>query len=224
MLSMVLKRQSLNPATLLAVWMLVLLLAMNLTLPYGVYAAVIAAIVASTCAPLHFHRLLKRSRWLLLSVALIFLVMTPGVALVSIAGVSAPSADGLRAAIDQIGRLVLALAMLALLLGQMDLNELVAGLRQLLIVLHLPGIDPDRAALRLSLTLHRLEQGSQRTEPQRWQSRFDLDTGIEKLPESISLRVYPFGVLDKLVIAITLIVFITVVVAAQFQPNGGLAL
>ena len=224
MLSMVLKRQSLNPATLLAVWMLVLLLAMNLTLPYGVYAAVIAAIVANTYAPMHFHRLLKRSRWLLLSVALIFLVMTPGVALVSIAGVSAPSADGLRAAIDQIGRLVLALAMLALLLGQMDLNELVAGLRQLLIVLHLPGIDPDRAALRLSLTLHRLEQGSQRTEPQRWQSRFDLDTGIEKLPESISLRVYPFGVLDKLVIAITLIVFITVVVAAQFQPNGGLAL
>ncbi len=224
MLSSAFKRQSLNPATLLAVWILVILLAMNLASPAGVYAAGIAAIVANTYTPFHFHRLLKRSRWLLLSVALIFLFMTPGVALISTFGAFAPSFDGVHAAIDQIGRLVLALALLALLLGHMDLNELVAGLRQLLVMLHLPGFDPDRAALRLSLTLRRLEQGSQRTEPQRWQSRFDIDTGIQKSPESISLRLYPFGTLDKLVIAMALIAFITIVVVAQIQPSGELVL
>lgn len=224
MLSSVFKRHSLNPATLLTVWMLTILLAMNLASPAVVYMAGVAAIVASACVPLHFHRLLKRSRWLLFSVALIFLLMTPGVALVSIAGIPAPSADGLRAAIDQISRLVLSLAMLALLLGHMDLNELVAGLRQLLITLHLPGFDPDRAALRLSLTLRRLEQGSQRANPQRWKSRFDVEAGIENAPESISLRVYPFGTLDKIIIVMALITFIAIVVATQFQPSGGLAL
>lgn len=220
MLSGSFKRQPLSPATLLALWMLVVLLAMNFASPYGIYLSVIVAIVANTYAPSHFHRLLKRSRWLLLSVTLIFIFMTPGVALVSIAGVPAPSADGLRAAIDQFARLVLALAMLALLLSQMDLNELIAGLRQLLMVLHLPGFDHDRAALRLSLTLCRLEQGHQRTKPQYWQSRFEINADIGNAPRSISLRVYPFGTLDKLIIAIALISFVIIVVAGQTLPSG----
>ena len=218
------KLQSLNPATLLAVWMLSILVALHLASPYGIYAAATAAIAANIFSPSQFHRLLRRSRWLLLSVALIFLFMTPGIALFSIAGVPVSSADGLRLAIDQISRLVLALALLALLLGHMDLNKLVTGLRQLLVMLRIPGFDPDRAALRLSLTLRRLEQGEQLTKSQHWQSRFDIDTGIEKAPESIALQVYPFGMIDRLVIAIALIAFIAIVVTTQIQPNGGLAL
>lgn len=220
MLSSSFKSQSLNPATLLALWILAILLAMYLSSRYGVSVALVAGIVANTCARAQFHQLLRRSRWLLLSVAIIFLCMTPGVPLFSIAGIQLPSADGLHAAIDQIGRLILALAMLALLLGQLDQNELIAGLRQLLSMLHLPGFDPDRAALRLCLTLRRIAQGSQVAVPQRWQSRFNIPAVYKETNESIVVQVYPFRTVDKVSIAIAVITCIAIVMLVQTLPSA----
>lgn len=191
---------SLNPATQLGLWMVTGIFALNLEPSISVGVALIVAALAGVYAPLNFVRLLKRSRWLLVSVALVFLLMAPGSGISTVYGLSVPSVEGLRLALDQIGRLVLAMAMLALLLKRMSISELVAGARHFFVLLNLRGFNPDRAALRLVLTLQLLEQDSQRSDSLKWRNLMEMDLSAEEMSADISMSVYPFGWADRLVL------------------------
>lgn len=111
----------------------------------------LAALIA---APSDLHLLLRRSRWLLLTMLVMFGWFTPGTPLPGIPGASQ---EGLLLAADNIARLLIALAALAMLLKALAPPELVAGMRSLLAPIAFLGFPRDRVAVRLALTLREVE-------------------------------------------------------------------
>lgn len=112
------------------------------------------ALVALIAAASDLRLLVRRSRWLLLTMLVMFGWLTPGTPLPAIPGATQ---EGLLLAADYIARLFAALATLALLLKALDPPKLVAGMRSLLAPLALLGLSRDRIAVRLALTLEEVE-------------------------------------------------------------------
>lgn len=111
-------------------------------------------LVALVAATSHMRSLLRRSRWLLLALLLMFGWLTPGTPLPGIPGASQ---EGLLLAAANLVRLLIALSTVALLLRMLSPPELVAGMRSLLAPLALLNISRDRIAVRLALTLSEVE-------------------------------------------------------------------
>jgi energy-coupling factor transporter transmembrane protein EcfT len=101
-----------------------------------------------------FWRMLRRVRWLLISMVLIFAFNTPGEYLPQWPFELAPTYEGLHAGLLQAVRLCMMLAGLALLLATTNRENLMAGFFLLLYPLRLVKLHPERFAARLWLTLH----------------------------------------------------------------------
>jgi len=112
------------------------------------------ALVALLAATSHLHLLLRRSRWLLLTMLVMFGWLTPGTPVPLIPGATQ---EGLLLAADNLARLLIALSIVALILKALSPPELVAGIRSLLAPLALLKISRDRIAVRLALTLNEVE-------------------------------------------------------------------
>lgn len=123
----------------------------GISLYLGCSGLTLAALVA---APSDLHLLLRRSRWLLLTMLVMFGWFTPGTPLPGLPGASQ---EGLLLAADNIARLLIALAALAMLLKALDPPKLVAGMRSLLAPMAMLGFPRDRIAVRLALTLREVE-------------------------------------------------------------------
>ena len=117
----------------------------------GCSGLTLAALIA---APADLFLLLRRSRWLLLTMLVMFGWLTPGTPLAVVPGATR---EGLLLAADAIARLLVALATLALLLRSLDPPQLVAGMRAMLAPIELLGFSRDRIAVRLALTLQEVE-------------------------------------------------------------------
>lgn len=104
--------------------------------------------------------LLRRTRWLMLSLLVILGWSVAGEPLWTSSGLPSPSLEGLRDGLTQVGRLSLVLALVAALLAAMPIGQLIAGGRALFSPARHLGVDIDRAAVRLALVLHYAEQPS----------------------------------------------------------------
>lgn len=157
---------SLHPASLLTTWLAAALLLQWLTGPQLLIPAAIVLPAALRWSKPRLLTLLRRARWLLLSIVLLFSLATPGLVLLHLMGEPGSGLyltitdEGLRQAYTHALRLTLLLALLALLLEKLSLTELIGGLHALLAPL---GSHPyrNRLALRLLLTLEYIEQGRQ---------------------------------------------------------------
>lgn len=105
------------------------------------------------------RNLLKRSRWLLLSLAILFLFLTPGEYLPGIGGDLGLTYEGLWHAGEQLSRLLALLASLALLHQQVGTTGLLTGLYCLLG----PFAWRETTVVRLMLVLEYIEQKQQVT-------------------------------------------------------------
>lgn len=112
------------------------------------------ALAASFAAAVHMRLLLRRSRWLLLTMLAMFGWATPGTPVSFIPGATE---EGLLLAVDNMARLLVALSIVALILKTLSPPELVAGIRSLLAPLGFLKISRDRIAVRLALTLNEVE-------------------------------------------------------------------
>lgn len=151
-------------------------------------ASLVLILAAVITARHHFGLLFRRSRWLLLTLLILFGWLTPGTPLPGIPGASQ---EGLLLAAENLGRLLIALAVVAMLLTALTPAELVAGLRSLLAPLSLLGISRDRIAVRLALTLEEVEASRQgrRDDP-------------EGMAATLSLPAARYGVADFLLIGL----------------------
>lgn len=102
--------------------------------------------------------MLRRARWLLLSLLLIYSYATPGDPALPALGSLSPSLQGLHGGAMQAWRLALLLATLALLLHACSRENLLSGIYILLRPFRPLGLDPERVAVRLWLTLYYAEQ------------------------------------------------------------------
>lgn len=145
----------------------------------------------------HMLLLLRRTRWLLLSIAVLFALATPGVFLLPQLGSLGPTWEGVDLGLAHLLRLVLVLAALALMLQFTPIGELVAGLYGVLRPFSWLGLDRGRVAVRLMLVLRYIEQAPRGGSWREW-----LD-GAEIAADAETVRIprLPFAPADYAVLA-----------------------
>lgn len=149
---------SLHPASLILIWLAFALCIPWLRLADLAVIALLAAIPLLRRRSLEFRKLLRRTRWLLLSLVLVYAFATPGEALLPAWGNYGPSREGLLSGGQQALRLLCLLATLALLLDALPRARILAGLYLLLKPFASLGVNIDRIAVRVWLTLYYAEQ------------------------------------------------------------------
>lgn len=105
-----------------------------------------------------FVKMLRRSKWLLLTLLLIFSFSTPGEFVHGWPIDFAPTYEGLEAGAMQLIRLVIMLSGLSVLLESTGRDGLVAGIYVLLRPLGVLGLPVERFTVRLWLTLNYVER------------------------------------------------------------------
>lgn len=98
-------------------------------------------------------RMLRRNRVLLLSILILYALMTPGEVLFAFFDVVEITREGLLSGGQQALRLLTLLAALVWLLGTLSAQDMLRGMLHLLYPLQRLGLDARRIAIRLALTL-----------------------------------------------------------------------
>jgi energy-coupling factor transporter transmembrane protein EcfT len=181
-------------------WVLLALLAQRLQpLTLLVLNGILFALALRLCAK-QLLSLLRRTRWILFSLLLIYAYTTPGTALWPQLGIVSPTREGVLDGLLQLGRLLSVLSGLAILLALLPQAQLVSGLYTLAYPLRWFGLSRERIAVRLALTLEHAESAMRDTAKD-WRSTI----GAALQPstngaEHIELRLHAFGVVDVLLL------------------------
>jgi energy-coupling factor transport system permease protein len=199
-----------HPAVQILVWVLLALLTQRLQpLALLVLSSVLFGIALTLCAK-QLLSLLRRTRWILFSLLLIYAYTTPGAALFSSLGIISPTLEGVLDGLLQLGRLLSVLSGLAILLELLPQTQLISGLYTLAYPLRWFGLSRERIAVRLALTLEYAENAMRDTASD-WRStiRDAMRPGISGATH-IELRLQAFGVVDVVLLAASAAVLIGV--------------
>ena len=145
---------TIHPATRLVAWLMLLVAVQFLS---GTMLALVCLMT-----PLFGKRVMRRggrlvwrTRWLLLSLLLVFAWGTAGDPLWD--SVFAPTHEGLQEALKHVGRMFLVLIAVAAFLVFMPLSDLLSATHAVLLPCRCLGIDSDRGVVRLMLVLRYVE-------------------------------------------------------------------
>jgi len=190
-----------HPAVQLYVW---LCLALFAHAAKELVLLVMAAFILLLAFSLNLDRfinMMRRTRWILISVLLIYAYATPGEPLWSSLGMLSPASDGLLAGMDQLFRLLIVLASLSLLLSSLSQLQLVIGLYSLLLPLRIFGLSRERVAVRLALTLEYAEAALQ-NKTEHWTASLEhLSIPVRFEPESMELHRVQYTSRDLMLLA-----------------------
>ncbi|MEQ1583075.1 MAG: hypothetical protein ABL875_03295 [Candidatus Nitrotoga sp.] len=146
--------------------------------------------------------LLRRTRWIMLSLLFIYAYATPGVAVWASLAQFSPTHEGLTGGLLQLCRLVFTVASLAILLSLLSRQQLISGIYVLTYPLRYVGLSRERLAVRLALTL-------QYAESIVWDTTGNWRTNIGQMlapaevkPHSIELHTTPFTMHDGMILTI----------------------
>lgn len=159
---------TLHPAVRLVLWAAGVVVLHSLFGDPLRYTVIALALLAATAAPGRAGRLIRRARWLLLALFVIFAWATPGRLLWPEADWGSPTSEGLALAVDHTVRLLGLLMMVALLLEHTTQENLLVGLYSLFKPLALCGLDRARAAVRVGLVLRYADQPLPRSQWRLW--------------------------------------------------------
>lgn len=140
----------LNPAVQIASWCLTVAALQALSYVAALCAGGLMLLCALLLSPHKLWQLLRRTRWIMLTLLLVYAWSTPGEPLF---GALSPSREGLVDGMLQLTRLLAALAGLAILLTRLHRQQLIAGLYTLFAPVQWLGMSRERLAVRLALTL-----------------------------------------------------------------------
>jgi energy-coupling factor transport system permease protein len=195
-----------HPAVQIMIWVLLALLAQRLP-PFALLflAACLSVVALKLCAA-QLLRLLRRTRWILFSLLLIYAYTTPGAAVWKQLGVLSPTYEGLLDGALQLGRLLSVLSGLAILLELLPQNQLISGLYTLAYPLRWFGLSRERIAVRLALTLEYAESAMGDTAKD-WRATIDAALQPSATGAShIELKSQQFGVVDLVLVVAGLVV------------------
>ncbi|WP_051937807.1 CbiQ family ECF transporter T component [Ferriphaselus sp. R-1] len=147
----------LHPAAQILLW-IILTLALQLAKPALLLGlGTVLLLLAMWAAADRLRQLLRRTRWIMLTLLVIYAWTTPGIPLLENLPAFSPTLEGVQDGALQLGRLFCALAALAILLTRLDTPQLISGVYWLCWPLRFLGLARDRLAVRLALTLHYAE-------------------------------------------------------------------
>lgn len=193
-----------HPASLLLAWLAFALGLQWLNVFWLIAVAAICVILALVLALRHTRALLRRSRWLLLSLVILYSFATPGEYLPGLGGTLGLTQEGIREGAEQVGRLLAMLASLALLHQRLG----TPGLLTALYWLSRPLVGRDKTVVRLMLVLETVER-QREISWREWLAPADPETS--GLPVRLTLSMPPFHAADgglSLLVAIVLIVLL----------------
>jgi energy-coupling factor transport system permease protein len=194
-----------HPAAQILTWCLLVAIMQFLTLENLLVAAGFVLLFALLLSAHKLMQLLRRTRWIMLSLLLIYAYSTPGQPLLDALGMFSPSREGLSDGVLQLTRLLAALAGLAILLDRLHRQQLIAGLHTLFAPLQLIGVSRERVAVRLALTLHYAEVAMLR-ETHTWQDNLrSLFEPHDETSKQMELTLYRFGISDGLLVGFALL-------------------
>lgn len=150
-----------------------------------------------------FLKLLRRTRWLLISLILVYAFATPGELLIPALGNYSPSREGFISGGLQALRLATLLSGLAFLWASVSRDRMLAGLYFLLHPLARLGVNIDRVAARVWLTLYYAEQ-NEAGRPGEWRENLRAASeGGNGGSQTITLERRRFSRADYLALAIS---------------------
>jgi energy-coupling factor transport system permease protein len=157
-----------HPAAQITAWCVLVVILQKMTFAPLLLVASLMLSVTLFLSGRKFFQLLRRTRWVLFSLLLIYAYTTPGQPVFEAFGVFSPSREGCLDGVLQLVRLLSALAALAILLSRLERPQLITGLYTLFAPMQWLGLSRERFAVRLALTLYYAEASmSRRTE--NWQ-------------------------------------------------------
>jgi len=161
-----------------------------------------------------FLHAVRRMRWLLLSILIIYAFGTPGELVTGFPVNAAPTYEGLQSGFVQIEKLLIALAALSLLLTSSPREQMMLGLYMLLMPFRFAGLNIERFAARLMLTLNYVEELAAKDKTNFSFSQLDeIDASVENLAQAnmISFQKLPFGLIDKVMMLLLPAIFILMI-------------
>lgn len=196
-----------HPTVQILAWSLSVLVVQRLSLLWLLCATALILWLALWFSSGKLRQLIKRTRWVMLSLWLIYAYTTPGHALWNALGLYSPTWEGLHDGLLQWLRLLASLASLAVLLDRLSRDQLISGLYTLFAPLAWLHISRERLAVRLALTLQYAEIAL--LKKYTWQELLHLLRNPQPHDaRQIVLPRYPFTRLDTLLGLLMLLIFL----------------
>lgn len=189
-----------HPAVQILIWVLLALMVQHLQpIVLMAFTVILFSLALALCSK-QILGLVRRTRWILISLLLIYAYTTPGTALWFRLGIVSPTREGLLDGSLQLGRLLSVLSGLAILLELLPQPQLVSGLYSLAYPLRWFGLSRERLAVRLALTLEYAESAMRDTASD-WRSTIrDAMQPSTNGAEHIELKLQPFRAVDILLL------------------------
>ena len=191
-----------HPAVSILLW-ICLTVAMQSLHAVGLLLTVVPLLVmACALSAARLRMLLRRTRWIMLSLLLIYAYATPGDAVFAQLAEFSPTYEGMFDGMLQLFRLVCVLAGLAILLSLLSQQQLVSGLYTLAYPLRYAGLSRERIAVRLALTLQYAESAMLDTAVNWRRCIEQMLAPAEIKQSSIELYAIPFTLRDGLLLVL----------------------
>jgi energy-coupling factor transporter transmembrane protein EcfT len=191
-----------HPAVHILLWVCLVISIQSLQATGLLLAGFPLLAVAYAVSATRLITLLRRTRWIMLSLLLIYAYATPGVAVWASLAQFSPTNEGLTDGLMQLCRLAFTLAGLAILLNLLPRQQLISGLYVLTYPLRYVGLSRERLAVRLALTLEYAESVI-------WDPTDNWRTNIRQMlapaevkTHSIELHTTPYITRDGIILAI----------------------
>ncbi len=160
-----------------------------------------------------FLRAIKRFKWFFLVMLVIFAFNTPGEHLAKWPFSISPTYEGIIAGFTQTLRIAVMLAGLSLILSVNTRQQLISGFYFIFSPLKCLGLEVERFAARLWLTLHYVELQRDKNASQDFFNRLkdmsNLKSNQETDDVSITFKIPQFGLFDYIVITLLVIFLLT---------------
>ncbi|MBI4937217.1 MAG: hypothetical protein HY846_03205 [Nitrosomonadales bacterium] len=190
-----------HPAALIFLWICLTLALQSLQAAALLLAGLPLLLAAGLLAGRRLLTLLRRTRWIMLSLLLVYAYATPGEAVWPTLAQFSPTLEGMGDGLLQLCRLLFALAGLSVLLGLLTQQQLVSGLYTLSYPLRYAGLSRERLAVRLALTLHYAESAVRDTSAN-WRGSIEqMLSPATSGQDNIELHAPPFTRRDSLLLA-----------------------
>ncbi|MGZ8271393.1 MAG: CbiQ family ECF transporter T component [Methylophilus sp.] len=197
-------------------FLLLLSLAVALTQLAVTYQIVLFVFMVTGAVLSHlksFSNMLRRVRWLMIILMIIYAFSTPGEYVRGFPIWFSPSYEGIQAGLMQTAKIMIMLAALSVLLTTTSRELLIGGIYQLLSPFSMLKVDAKRFAVRIWLTMHYVESNAFKTQ-QKISSSLTLeeialhDANEDKnIMREITISTMPFTKLDIVLMIIMLILF-----------------
>jgi hypothetical protein len=145
--------KTIHPAVYVTAGFFLIVLLQTLNASGLAWWAAVLLIAALGLARANWFRLLRRLRYIVLALLVLFAWQTPGIMVLPGLGMFSPTWDGLRAAIEPVTRLMAVVSVVALMLHYLTTESWVSSLYVLVRPLRFLGVEPERFAIRLRLVL-----------------------------------------------------------------------